>query len=112
MLNHNSLENLKSVSYWQAKAVSIYYLPYFLTLPTLTAYVTPSHPLLPNSLPCPLFITLQSLCDTHIAGASIGSVVQAHRDGKLVIATKLAERTLDRLGESAEAKSFPMHMNL
>lgn len=89
-----------------------HYLSSFLTLPKLTAYVIPSHPLLPNSWPCPLFITRQSPCATYIAAASLGSVVQTHRDGKLVKATKLAQRNLHKERKEQKPNVSQSRMNL
>lgn len=53
-----------------------------------------------------------SLPVPHIAAASLGSVVQTHRNGKLVKATKLAVRNLDRVRKEQKRNVSLSHMNL
>lgn len=47
-----------------------------------------------------------------MAAASLGSVVRAHGDGKLVRATKLAPRHVDKVRKEQEPNVSPPHMNL
>lgn len=54
--------------------------------------------------------TAVSPCHTKTASASLGSVVQAHRNGKLVKATKLAVRNLVR--KKPKLNVPPSHINL
>lgn len=97
-----------SIDYWQAKDVSV--------LPTITLDSVKI-----NSTVCDpscqiasraLYSLHGSLPVPHIAAASLGSVVQTRRNAKLVKATKLAVRNLDRVREEHKRNVSLSHMSL
>lgn len=81
--NQNCSLNMMNVSYWQAKAVSV--LPaIFLDSAHFNSLCDPLPSTWTAKIAMPsIHYTTVSLCSTHTDAASLGSVVQTHRDGKL-----------------------------